>query len=131
MSGWNPKANEIFLKALERSSVAECRALVDKACAGDSLLRADVEGLLEAHLAAGSFLARPAESAIDRSAAPPAEPSGTVIGKYTLLQPIGEGGMGIVYLAEQTEPVRRQVALKIIKPGMDTREVVARFEAER
>lgn len=57
--------------------------------------------------------------------------AGTIIGRYTLLKPIGEGGMGVVYLAEQSEPVHRQVALKIIKPGMDTHEVIARFEAER
>ena len=60
-----------------------------------------------------------------------AEGPGTVIGPYKLLQQIGEGGMGLVYMAEQTEPVRRRVALKIIKPGMDTRQVIARFEAER
>jgi eukaryotic-like serine/threonine-protein kinase len=61
----------------------------------------------------------------------PEEKQGTVIGRYKLLQKIGEGGMGVVYMAEQTEPVIRRVALKIIKLGMDTRQVVARFEAER
>ena len=61
----------------------------------------------------------------------PAEGPGTVIGPYKLLEKIGEGGFGIVYMAAQTEPVRRKVALKILKPGMDTRQVVARFEAER
>ena len=63
--------------------------------------------------------------------APLAERPGTTIGRYKLLEQIGEGGMGVVYMAEQREPVRRKVALKIIKPGMDTREVIARFEAER
>ena len=63
--------------------------------------------------------------------APASEPLGTIIGPYKLLQQIGEGGMGVVYMAEQTEPVQRKVALKIIKPGMDSRQVIARFEAER
>ena len=62
---------------------------------------------------------------------PGVEEPGTVIGPYKLLEPIGEGGMGVVYMAEQAEPVRRRVALKVIKPGMDTKQVVARFEAER
>ncbi len=70
---------------------------------------------------------------IDLSPADPplAERPGTVIGPYKLLQQIGEGGMGVVFMAEQTEPIQRTVALKIIKPGMDTRQVIARFEAER
>ena len=64
-------------------------------------------------------------------ACPLAEGPGTAIGPYKLLEPIGEGGMGVVFMAEQTRPVRRRVALKVIKPGMDTSQVVARFEAER
>ena len=131
MLAWNPKANEIFLKALERSTIEDGRTFIDNACGGDSALRAEVDALLHAHADAGSFLAAPAlGNAIHLPAAPPlAEPPGTVIDRYTLLEQIGEGGMGVVYLADQAAPVRRQVALKIIKPGMYTRELIARFEA--
>jgi len=99
-----------------------------------------VEALLRAHDAPGSFLDQPAiggqptegESAPDgRTDAVSTEQAGTMIGNYKLLEQIGEGGFGVVFMAEQTEPVRRKVALKILKPGMDTRQVVARFEAER
>jgi serine/threonine protein kinase/Tfp pilus assembly protein PilF len=133
MSGWNPRANEIFLKAVEHSMLEDCRTFIDQACAGDAALRAEVEDLLQAHSAAGSFLDAPAIArTIDMPAEPPiAAAPGTVIGPYKLLQQIGEGGMGVVYMADQLAPVRRKVALKIIKPGMDTREVIARFEAER
>src|SRR5205085_427751 len=80
----------------------------------------------------GSFLQEPSASRGDTVDEPPInERPGTVIGRYKLLQQIGEGGMGVVFLAEQTEPVRRKVALKVIKPGMDSRQVIARFEAER
>src|SRR5207249_5074330 len=100
-------------------------------CAGNEGLRKRVEALLHAHDAAASFL-QPAPSAQARTAdAQPSERPGTLIGPYKLLQQIGEGGMGVVYMAEQQEPVRRNVALKIIKPGMDSRQVIARFEAER
>src|SRR6185369_3968813 len=84
-----------------------------------------VETLLRAHDAAGGFL----QSTV--AVEPPHEGPGTIIGRYKLLQQIGEGGFGVVYMAEQLEPVRRKVALKIIKAGMDTKEVVARFESER
>src|SRR5581483_4693195 len=94
-------------------------------------LRRQVESLLAAHFRAGQFLDRPAVSPPATAPWAGAEAPGTTIGPYKLLEPIGEGGMGIVYVAEQTTPVRRRVALKVIKPGMDTREVVARFEAER
>ena len=89
--------------------------------------------LLDAHRELGSFLdSRRTRSMRPRSIEPPiTERPGTVIGPYKLLQQIGEGGMGVVFMAEQTEPVQRTVALKIIKPGMDTRQVIARFEAER
>jgi eukaryotic-like serine/threonine-protein kinase len=111
----------IFLTALERRSADERAAYLEQACAGDLALRGEVEALLAAHdrLPAG---------------APPAATftaAGTVIGRYKLLEPIGEGGYGTVFMAEQTTPVQRRVALKIIKPGMDTRQVIARFEAER
>src|SRR5205823_3040365 len=92
--------------------------------------------LLQIHDQEQSFLESPvvARGALgDEETMPPpaAERPGTLIGPYKLLEQIGEGGMGIVYVAEQTEPVRRRVALKIIKPGMDTKQVIARFEAER
>ena len=86
-----------------------------------------VEELIDNHFRAGSFLEFPAAVAVTG----PAERPGTVVGPYKLLQQIGEGGMGVVFMAEQTQPVRRQVALKVIKPGMDSSQVIARFEAER
>ena len=91
-----------------------------------------MEILLRAYENAGSILDRPAAGyaeTVDQK--PILETAGTLIGRYKLLQQIGEGGFGVVFMAEQQEPVRRKVALKIIKPGMDTKEVVARFEAER
>src|SRR5206468_1295299 len=104
------------------------------ACGDDAPLRSRVAALLQAHQEMGSF--HEAAPAIARTIEMPAKPPiaaapGTIIGPYKLLQQIGEGGMGVVYMAEQAAPVRRKVALKIIKPGMDTREVVARFESER
>ncbi len=132
MMTWNPRANDLFLKALELRPAAERREFLEGACAGDAALRAEVEALLEASDRAGSFLdASPASPTLSMAPAPPAEGIGMVIGPYKLLQQIGEGGMGTVYMAEQTQPVRRKVALKVIKAGMDSRQVVARFEAER
>ena len=88
--------------------------------------------LLNAHVSAGSFLESPAPDPGATHDLPHAiERPGTVIGPYKLLEQIGEGGFGVVFMAEQTQPVRRKVALKVIKPGMDTRQVIARFEAER
>jgi eukaryotic-like serine/threonine-protein kinase len=119
-------ANTVALPASERP------AYLERACAGDAALRARVEALVQAHLAAGSFLDAPPTGVA--AAVPPAAPTeapGDCIGPYKLLQKIGEGGCGTVYMAEQEEPVRRRVALKVIKLGMDTKEVVARFEAER
>jgi serine/threonine protein kinase/tetratricopeptide (TPR) repeat protein len=133
----------IFLAALDRSDPADRAAYLDQACAGDSDLRRRVEDLLAAHAEPGSFLEPPAglgdatasvgdEGSVDaRAPSPITEGPGSRIGPYKLLQEIGQGGMGVVYMAEQETPVRRKVALKIIKPGMDTRQVVARFEAER
>ena len=141
MSTWNPRANELFLKAMELRSAPERRALLDAHCGADDALRAEVERLLEASDQAGSFLDRPAvEVGITTMAPRPGDESaaaldlqaaGSVIGPYKLLQQIGEGGMGTVFMAEQTRPVQRKVALKVIKPGMDSRQVIARFEAER
>jgi WD40 repeat protein/serine/threonine protein kinase len=122
----------IFIAALEKDDPAERAAYLDQTCAGDDVLRRRVERLLLAHDRADSFLAGPAADLGDTSDSPPlSEGPGTRIGPYKLLQQIGEGGMGVVYVAEQETPVRRQVALKIIKPGMDSAQVIARFEAER
>jgi serine/threonine protein kinase len=87
--------------------------------------------LLVAHQEAGSFLEPPVPSLVATVDEPLTERPGTIIGPYKLLEQIGEGGFGIVFMAEQQHPVRRKVALKVLKPGMDTRQVVARFEAER
>ena len=125
-----------------RLPAAERAAYLDEACRGDTGLRQRVEELLQAGEEAEGFLQEPApgahrpEGAISASTlgvslAGPGEKAGDRIGRYKLLQQIGEGGCGVVYMAEQEEPVRRRVALKIIKLGMDTRQVIARFEAER
>jgi serine/threonine protein kinase len=109
----------------------EARAeYLQQICGTDDVLRARVNVLLSAYADQASFLeSPPGGGAITLDQ--PAERVGALIGPYKLLEQIGEGGMGVVYVAEQTEPVRRRVALKIIKPGMDTKQVIARFEAER
>jgi eukaryotic-like serine/threonine-protein kinase len=151
-------AKAVFDHAHEISSLTERKAYLDQACANAPELRQKVEALLQAHEEAGSFLEKPAfpvhatapyqpgddtpgeDSGIhpvtvdyqphtDRPL--PVEGPGTQIGPYKLVRKLGQGGMGAVYLAEQEKPIRRQVALKIIKPGMDSDQVVARFEAER
>jgi serine/threonine protein kinase/WD40 repeat protein len=127
---WNPEVNELFLKALEMESAGARRSYLDAMCPDD--LRPQVEALLCASEKAGSFLESPLAAlseTVDEAAA--MEQPGTVIGPYKLLEQIGVGGFGVVFLAEQQEPIRRKVALKLIKPGMDTRQVIARFEAER
>jgi len=128
-----PDIKGIFCTALEKKSKAERDAYLDEACGEDKKLRADVEALLKAHYEAGkSFLNGPPGGIGGTLDAPPlTEGPGTRIGRYKLLQLIGEGGFGVVYMAEQEEPIRRRVALKIIKLGMDTKQVIARFEAER
>jgi serine/threonine protein kinase/Tfp pilus assembly protein PilF len=122
---------EIFHQALDRSGPEERAAYVEQACAGNPDLRAAVEGLLRAHVGATGFLEHPLPEALGTVDESARERPGTVIGPYKLLEQIGEGGFGIVFIAEQQQPVRRKVALKVLKPGMDTRQVVARFEAER
>src|SRR5262245_30615737 len=121
----------IFGKALELSAPGERAAYLDQACGGDTGLRAEVESLLHAQAgAAGLFegvIPPPGRTLDARVTAGP----GTQIGPYRLLEPIGEGGMGTVWMAQQTEPVKRLVAIKLIKAGMDSEQVVARFEAER
>jgi serine/threonine protein kinase len=113
-------------------------AFLNRACGNDTALRARMEVLLQAHDRANQFfggdpldLVKRVEPRANVASSAPEEPAGTLIGRYKLLEKIGEGGCGVVYMAEQEEPVRRRVALKIIKPGMDSRQVIARFEAER
>jgi WD40 repeat protein/serine/threonine protein kinase len=123
------QARSIFLAAVERAA-DQWPAFLGQACGDNRELRARVEQLLQAHQAMGSIQAGAAPAAtVDEL--PIREGPSTIIGPYKLLEQIGEGGFGVVFLAEQTEPVRRKVALKILKPGMDTHQVVARFEAER
>jgi len=120
----------IFDVASEIPPRAGRQAYLDQACRGDAALRANVEELLQAEESAGGFLAdRKHEATIQ--IAPVTEGAGDRIGRYKLLQQIGEGGCGTVYMAEQEKPVSRRVALKVIKLGMDTKSVIARFEAER
>ena len=125
----------LFEAALNCGSAVERSAYLDRVCAGQPGLRQRLEQLLHAHAQAEGFLEQPAGDLGNVATVTPPrrfeEAPGTVVGRYKLLQKIGEGGMGDVYMAEQTEPVIRKVALKIIKLGMDTRQVVARFEAER
>jgi WD40 repeat protein/serine/threonine protein kinase len=121
----------VFDQALEIRAPAERTAYLDRACADVPDLRQRVEALLRAHEDAGSFMQGPALFGAESVNAALSERPGTVIGPYKLLEQIGEGGFGVVFLAEQQQPVRRQVALKVIKPGMDSKQVVARFEAER
>jgi|GEM_PF-1374669 len=119
---------ELFAQALERKTPAERDLFLDATCRDEPELRRQVASLLLAHEQAGDFLKQTIQL-------PPPEVAqelpGSMIGRYKLLEKIGEGGFGTVWMAEQQEPVRRRVALKIIKLGMDTKEVVARFEAER
>src|SRR5688500_3977449 len=125
------KAKAQFVELVSNVPPEQWGARLAELCAGDDELRRQVSRLLEAHRDAGSFLESPAR-ALGRKAEPPvAETPGTVVGPYQLLEPIGEGGMGTVWKAQQTEPVKRLVALKLIKAGMDSRQVIARFEAER
>src|SRR5882672_4759026 len=123
---------EVFTEALQLPPSQRARYL-DRACGADSELRQKVEALLEGHDHVGDFLEHSPQttSLPSRSGVTAGEKPGDRIGHYKLLQQIGEGGWGVVFMAEQEEPVRRRVALKIIKPGMDTKSVIARFEAER
>jgi serine/threonine protein kinase/Flp pilus assembly protein TadD len=121
----------IFAQALEIGPSAERAAFLDRSCGDNRALRAEVEALLRANERCGDLLDLPERPPATVDEQPLREGPGAVIGPYKLLEQIGEGGFGVVFMAEQTQPVRRKVALKVLKPGMDTRQVVARFEAER
>jgi serine/threonine protein kinase len=144
MSVLAQQAAEIFDAVVALPTAAGRAAYLSAACGQNAALRSEVEQLLQHDNAAGSFLESPAvglgatadsappnHAEPQTSAAAPAEHPGTVIGPYKLLEQVGEGGMGTVWMAQQTEPVKRLVAVKLIKPGMDSRQVIARFEAER
>ena len=129
MSGSEKSEMGLFTEAVQLP-VEQRSAFLLMACGGDAELRANVEALLRAHVESGEFLEKAPEE-IKAQARVPGEKTGDWIGRYKLLQQIGEGGCGVVFMAEQEEPVRRKVAIKIVKPGMDTKTVIARFEAER
>jgi len=149
MSERPQREEDLFDAARQLADAAERRAFLDRACDGDTGLRGRLEGLLAASNEADRFFAEgssslgklasfagtrsgePALAGALRAHLPADEPIGARIGRYKILQKIGEGGCGVVYLSEQEEPVRRRVALKIIKLGMETKSVIARFEAER
>jgi serine/threonine protein kinase/Flp pilus assembly protein TadD len=127
-----PNLDTIFSAAVEIASAEERADYIARNCGGSRDLQARVEKLVEAHFRAGGFLESPAPGLAPATVdAPLTEAPGLTVGPYKLLEQIGEGAFGIVFMAEQDRPVRRKVALKVLKPGMDTRQVVARFEAER
>ncbi|MFM1941874.1 MAG: hypothetical protein RI897_856, partial [Verrucomicrobiota bacterium] len=128
---------EVFLRALDYPDAAERREVVERSCAGDAALLSAVESLLASHKDDG-FLETPLVSAVGKREFEAVHASGAVtekegdwVGHYRLLQQIGEGAVGIVFMAEQQRPISRRVAIKVVKPGMDTKSVIARFESER
>jgi WD40 repeat protein/serine/threonine protein kinase len=128
----NAMSDSGIFKAAVKLPADQRAAYLDRACDADPELRREVESLLRAHDASCSFMQdRPSRARTTEEYEPITEGPGTVIGPYKLMEQIGEGGFGLVFVAEQQQPVRRKVALKVIKPGMDTRQVIARFEAER
>jgi serine/threonine protein kinase len=122
---------ELFVAALQKEDAAERAVFLDDACGGNGELRQQVNALLREHEQLGSFLESPPAAMPDTIDQAIIERPGAVIGPYKLLEQIGEGGFGVVFMAEQQEQIRRKVALKVLKPGMDSRQVIARFEAER
>lgn len=132
MNDWNSEAIEIFVEAAVIEDAVARGEFLEVHCGGDLELRRHVDLLLKAHKAAPEFLEIPlVQRDSEGTVLNQTELPGSVVGPYKLLQRIGEGGFGTVFMAEQKQPVRRRVALKIIKPGMDSKEVIARFEAER
>ncbi len=131
MDAVSDPAKSIFLNALEIDAADARRAYVAAQCGDDADLRRDVEKLLAHHAGLSGFLEPAGVPPGVATVASTGERPGTVIGPYKLLELIGEGGFGVVFMAEQTEPIRRKVALKLLKPGMDSRQVITRFEAER
>src|SRR5688572_23310919 len=128
----NSRTESLFWAALALPSPEDRARYLAQSCGDDDRLRGWVEEMLAAYPKVEGFLEPPPQDPSETvDVAPATEGPGTTIGPYKLLQQIGEGGMGTVYMAEQTRPVHRKVALKVIKPGMDSRHVVARFEAER
>jgi serine/threonine protein kinase/tetratricopeptide (TPR) repeat protein len=126
------QAKAIFLEAVEQHAPEQWPAFLDRACAGQDALRRQVEKLLEAHREAGTAQHQAShEGSAPEDGNGPSEHAGSVIGPYKLLEQIGEGGMGSVWMAQQQEPVKRLVALKLVKAGMDSKQVLTRFEAER
>jgi eukaryotic-like serine/threonine-protein kinase len=131
MGAQSKRAKSIFLAAIDQYTPEQWPTFLGQACAGDLLLRTEVEKLLRAQAAIGTFhetQRSPLPGSVEKSIT---ERPGTIIGPYKLLEQLGEGGFGIVFMAEQQQPIRRKVALKVLKPGMDTRQVIARFEVER
>src|SRR5262245_26012077 len=129
------QVKSIFLAAVAKATPAERAAFLCEACGGDEELRRRADDLLSAHEEPGGLPGVPDPDLSDADRRPPApggaEGPGTRIGPYKLLEIVGEGGMGVVWMAEQQEPVKRRVALKVLKPGLDSKAVLARFEAER
>ena len=134
MAGNRQRVRQAFMEIADLPAADREAALID-ACEGDAMLRSEVEALLRADARANGFMVSPTADAVcahwDAASAMPREQPGQMIGRYRLLEPIGEGGFGSVWMAEQREPIKRRVAIKIIKMGMDTKQVIARFEAER
>ena len=126
-----PSERDIFLQALEISDLGERRRFLENACKDDQQLRERVDWLLRAHFSDAPDLLSSLDREDQSGSSSRPLPHGGVIDRYRLIEQIGEGGCGVVYRAEQTEPVQRAVALKVIKPGMDSQQVIARFEAER
>src|SRR5690348_14405098 len=129
MADQSNREKEIFEQALDLAPGEERQRFLNRACGDDTILLARIQALLKANDAGEDFL--PDQPQASATVVLITEKPGDRIGRYKLLQQIGEGGCGVVYMAEQEEPVRRQVALKVIKLGMDTKSVIARFEAER
>ncbi len=132
MADHPPREELIFNAVLQLKTREERIAYLNGACAGDAALLQRVEALLNAHASTDPDMTVKSSPSTDRQVVEPlTEKAGDHINRYKLLQEIGEGGCGTVYMAEQEQPVRRRVALKVIKLGMDTKQVIARFEAER